>query len=124
MAFRHGIPYPRAPLTWPSHPREPRHFVYETLIALAKKKTHWLANEGYCRILQILRMVIFVPLAGFGIVCLGAAIVQIVGSNHYKDFLAMGLLCLAGSVAAFVAIHGIAWMIVWVIAGFSETKKS
>jgi len=92
------------------------------LIALAKKKPHWLANEGYWRILQILRMVAFVPLALSGIVCLGAAIVE--HDRHFYDVIAMGLMFLVASVAAFVAVHGIAWMIVWVIAGFSETKKS
>ncbi len=92
------------------------------LITLVKKKPHWLPNEGYWRILQILRMVALVPLAVFGIVCFGVAIAE--HDRHFNDFIAMGSLCLAGGVAAFVAVHGIAWMIVWVIAGFSETKKS
>lgn len=92
------------------------------LIALAKKKPHWLTNEGYWRILQILRMVAFVPLALSGIVTLGAAIVE--NSYHSKDMFGISLFFLALSVVSFVAVHGIAWMITWVIAGFSETKKS
>lgn len=93
----------------------------QQLLALLKKKPHWLANEGYWRILQILRMVAFVPPALAGIAFLIAAIF-----NGFRsvDIYGSGLLCLAVSVAAFVAVHGIAWMIVWVIAGFSETKKS
>ena len=92
------------------------------LIALAKKKPHWLPNEGYWRILQILRMVAFVPLALTGICVLGAAIFE--DTYHRGDLFGFGLFFLAMSVATFVAVHGIAWMIVWVIAGFSETKKS
>lgn len=91
------------------------------LIALAKKKPHWLPNEGYWRILQILRMVAFVPLALFGIGLLAAIVFD---SGKIISLLGAGLLFLALSVAAFVAVHGIAWMLVWVIAGFSETKKS
>ena len=91
------------------------------LIALAKKKPHWLPNEGYWRILQILRMVAFVPLALFGIALLAAIVFD---SGKIISLLGAGLLFLALSVAAFVAVHGIAWMLVWVIAGFSETKKS
>ena len=95
------------------------------LIALAKKKPQWLPNEGYWRILQILRMLAFLPLAVFGLVCLGAGLTMLTERySNSNDMFAMGLLCLAGGVAAFVAVHGIAWMIVWVIAGFSEAKKS
>ena len=92
------------------------------LIALAMKKPQWLSNEGYWRILQILRMVAFIPLALAGIVCFGAAIIE--HDRHFNEIFGLGLLWLALSVAGFVAVHGIAWMIVWVKAGFSETKKS
>lgn len=93
------------------------------LIALAKKKPHWMANEGYWRILQILRVLASVPLALIGIGCLAAAVVEMAdGGYGADDLFGVGLLFLALSVAAFVAVHAIAWAVVWVRAGFSEAK--
>ncbi|RWU21270.1 hypothetical protein DM813_18960 [Pseudomonas alkylphenolica] len=92
------------------------------LIALVKRKPHWLPSEGYWRILQILRMVAFAPLALAGVVCIGAAIIE--HDRYFKEIAGMGLLWVALGVAGFVAVHGAAWMIVWVLDGFSESKNS
>ncbi|MBH3426180.1 hypothetical protein [Pseudomonas alkylphenolica] len=91
------------------------------VFALAKQKPRWIPNEGYWRILQIVRLAAFVPLALFGLACIVAGLTEL--TEHYssrKDLFAMGLLFLAASMLAFVAVHGTAWMIVWVIEGFSE----
>lgn len=87
------------------------------LIALAKKKPQWLANEGYWRILQILRVMAAAPLAIVGI----GELVTPPFKYHYTI---EGLLFLALSVAAFFAVHSIAWAVVWVKKGFSEAKEN
>jgi ABC-type sulfate transport system permease component len=91
------------------------------LIALAKKKPRWLPNEGYWRILQILRMAALVPPALIGVALLATIDVD---SGKIISPLGAGLFFLALGVAAFMAVHGIAWMLVWVIEGFSDSKKS
>lgn len=95
------------------------------LIALAKQKPRWLPSEGYWRILQIIRLAVFVPLAVSGLACLVAGVTALTESySSSNDLFAMGVFFLLGSVSAFVAVHGTAWMIVWVVEGFSESKKS
>lgn len=91
------------------------------LIALLKKKPHWLASEGYWRLLQILRMAVFVPLACLGILTM---VLSIAGSNFNDIVFGAGLLYLVAGVAAFITLHGSAWLIVWVVTGFSKTEKS
>lgn len=91
------------------------------LIALLKKKPHWLANEGYWRLLQILRMAAFVPLACLGIFTMG---LSFFGSSFNSIIFGAGLLQFGAGVAAFMTLHGSAWLIAWVITGFSKTEKS
>jgi hypothetical protein len=95
-------------------------WLMKRLIALVKNKPRWLPNEGYWRILQILRMVAFVPPALIGVALLAFIDVD---SEKIISRLLVGMFFLVLSVAAFLAVHGVAWMLVWVIEGFSESKK-
>ncbi|MGE1085295.1 hypothetical protein ACQJ0O_24155 [Pseudomonas shirazensis] len=93
----------------------------QRLIALLKKKPQWLAHEGYWRLLQISRLAVAIPLALWGLGLFVAALSFDYGATDYAIF---GVMCLAASVATFAAVHGTAWLLVWVKSGFSETKKS
>lgn len=89
------------------------------LIALAKTKPLWLANEGYWRILQILRVVATIP----GIILLIVLCMESFGRSLI-NYLPYYFLVLAIIFGSFLGVHLIAWVIAWVVAGFSDTKKS
>lgn len=93
----------------------------QRLIALLKKKPQWLAHEGYWRLLQISRLAVAIPLALWG---LGLFVAALSFDYRATDYAIFGVMCLAASVATFAAVHGTAWLLVWVKSGFSETKKS
>jgi hypothetical protein len=91
----------------------------EQLIALVKKKPHWLDNEGYWRILQILRVAATIPGIIFLILLIGES-----SGRSFIHYLPFYFLVLAIIFASFFGAHLIAWAVAWVVAGFSETKKS
>lgn len=92
----------------------------QTLLALLKRKPSWLASEGYWRILQIIRLVAFAPFAVFGV---GFIVCIPFESSKALSMFGAGLAFLGMGVAAFLAVHWIAWTIVWVKVGFAETKN-
>ena len=89
------------------------------LIALVKTKPQWLTNEGYWRILQILRVAATIP----GFILLIVLGMESFGRS-FINYLPYYVLVLAIIFALFWSVHLIAWAIAWVVAGFSESKKS
>lgn len=88
------------------------------LIELVKTKPQWLNNEGYWRILQILRVVAAAPPA---LIAIGVFFAVAYDSPNVFYFIYVAV-WLAISVAAFCGVHAIAWAYVWVKEGFTQTK--
>lgn len=84
----------------------------DNLISLIRKKPIWLGNEGHWRILQILRILAAIPF----VLTMGVVLVESAGVDA---FVGMGAL----AVAAFFGTHLTAWVIAWVVSGFSEAKE-
>lgn len=84
-------------------------------------KPNWMANEGYWRILMILRFAAGLPFIVFAAVILFYAQAS---TNPYRkeDMLANAIGFFAAGVAAFFIVHLLAWLIVWVRAGFAQSK--
>ncbi|QJD57594.1 hypothetical protein HG264_01055 [Pseudomonas sp. gcc21] len=88
------------------------------LIGLIQTKPQWLNNEGYWRILQILRFVAAAPPA---LIAIGVFFVVAFDSPDFFYFVYVPV-WLGVSAAAFWGVHAIAWAYAWVTDGFTQTK--
>ena len=90
------------------------------MITFATRKPSWLATEGYWRVLQVVQWLIFLPLMVLGVVTYGVGLFNFgeVSSNVFWAATALTV----GAVVGFFTVRALAWLIVWVIAGFSESK--
>ncbi|MBF6615132.1 MAG: hypothetical protein ITG07_00220 [Candidimonas sp.] len=77
-----------------------------------KQKPHWLPNEGFWRILQILRILAASPF-------IFLMVVFLLENGGVDDFLIMAAL----AIFAFLGMHLVAWAFFWVKAGFSDANK-
>lgn len=91
------------------------------MIAFATQKPSWLANEGYWRVLLVVQWLISVPLMVLGVVTyvVGLFNFDLVSSNVFWAATAFTV----GAVVGFVAVRALAWLIIWVAAGFAESKS-
>ena len=82
------------------------------LVILIKEKPQWLSNEGFWRILQILRILAASPFVFL-------MVVLPLENGGADDFLVMFAL----AIAAFFGMHAVAWAFFWVRAGFLSYKE-
>jgi len=90
------------------------------MIAFATQKPSWLVNEGYWRLLLIVQGLISVPLMVLGVVTYGVGLFNydLVSADVFWAATALTV----GAVVGYFAVRALAWLIVWVAAGFSESK--
>lgn len=91
------------------------------MIAFATQKPSWLASEGYWRVLLVVQWLISVPLMVLGVVTFVVGLINfdLVSSNVFWAATTLTV----GAVVGFVAVRALARLIVWVAAGFSESKS-